>query len=204
MEKLLKNENTAGTRPRVDQYRNLRLAILFLATTLIVTRILQAEHLFIPRGIADHILGRRVNDSFLIIGYLLLLFRCVSMRDWRDLYAVAATGIGGLILVQAIKFGSTAMFPHAAFLRRPSTGGGGFPSGHAQASFMLAYMIGARYPKLAIPAYFVAAIITWSRVPYEHFFYQIVAGGIVGLAVAVAVESIFERKPVPGNVTRNA
>jgi membrane-associated phospholipid phosphatase len=165
-----------------DQLKTLRIGVVFLVLTLTITRILQIDKIFIDLYTADYFFGRAVNGIFLTFGYSLLIYGIYRRQDRRDFKTVVVSCVSGLVIVQLLKWVTGHEFP------RPSTAYGGFPSGHAQASFALAYMIGRRYPKLTIPAYAMAGIITWSRVPYQHYFYQIAAGGIFGLAIPVLVE----------------
>jgi undecaprenyl-diphosphatase len=60
-----------------------------------------------------------------------------------------------------------------------------FPSGHATGSFALATVLSAQYPALGVPAYLLAAGISYSRV-YEgrHYVSDVVAGALVGHVVA--------------------
>jgi len=166
-----------------NEYKTLRMGLIWLAFTLLVTYTLQSLALIPDRKYTDFI-GDKVNTWFLIIGYLSLLIPIIIAKKWKWLGFVAYSGIIGTIAVHALKFTVGKNLP------RPSGSKGGFPSGHAEASFILAYLISSRYPKLSIPIFLIASVITWSRVPFEHYFYQIVGGGILGLLVV----GIMDRK----------
>lgn len=162
-----------------DEYRTLRAGAIWFLVTLLITRVMQVAGVAMSRHFADYIIGRYLSTLFLIFGYSLLLIPAVRCRDWLFVRFAAGAGMLGSLIVEMLKY------TVGKYLPRPSGSQGGFPSGHAEASFILAYAIGRRYPRLSIPAYAIAAVITCSRVPYFHFFYQIVGGGILGLLVVV-------------------
>jgi undecaprenyl-diphosphatase len=63
-----------------------------------------------------------------------------------------------------------------------------FPSGHASTSFAGATLLTLLLPSLAIPFYALAALIAWSRVYVGvHYPFDILAGALLGLAVALVV-----------------
>lgn len=63
-----------------------------------------------------------------------------------------------------------------------------FPSGHATGAFAFTYVMGKRYPKIAIPLYLTASTIAFSRVYNEkHYLSDVVAGSILGLAAGWVV-----------------
>ena len=61
-----------------------------------------------------------------------------------------------------------------------------FPSGHATSVFAVAAIFGAYYPRLRLPLYALAAAIALGRVYLErHYVSDIVAGAVIGMAVAL-------------------
>ncbi len=57
----------------------------------------------------------------------------------------------------------------------------GMPSGHAALSFAMAASLSEREPELAVPAYFAAAMISWSRYQTkQHYWDQILVGAALG------------------------
>lgn len=71
-----------------------------------------------------------------------------------------------------------------------------FPSGHATVAFAVATMLTLRYPRLyvAVPLYAWAALVGYGR-PYLglHYPTDVLAGAVIGSAVAVAVYLIQDR-----------
>ncbi|MDX6506656.1 MAG: hypothetical protein QOG06_1300 [Gaiellaceae bacterium] len=65
---------------------------------------------------------------------------------------------------------------------------GAFPSGHASAAFASATVIAWASPRLAWPAFVLAAAIAWSRVYVGvHWPLDIVGGAVLGTLVATAL-----------------
>lgn len=61
----------------------------------------------------------------------------------------------------------------------------GFPSGHTTPAFLLASMMTAVHPQLALPWFAAAAAIGWSRVRVgAHHPYQVVISALLGCALA--------------------
>ncbi len=65
---------------------------------------------------------------------------------------------------------------------------GAFPSGHASAAFASATVIAWASPRLAWPAFVLAAAIAWSRVYVGvHWPLDIAGGAVLGTLVAIAL-----------------
>ena len=65
---------------------------------------------------------------------------------------------------------------------------GSFPSGHATAAFACATVLAWRLPRLAVPAYVLAAAIAWSRVYVGvHWPLDVLGGAALGVLVATAL-----------------
>jgi undecaprenyl-diphosphatase len=65
---------------------------------------------------------------------------------------------------------------------------GSFPSGHSTAAFACATAIAWRAPRLAVPAFVLAAAIAWSRVYVGvHWPLDILGGAALGILVATAL-----------------
>ena len=73
--------------------------------------------------------------------------------------------------------------------RQPATYS--FPSGHATVSFAAATVVAARVPRLAVPAYALAAAIAWSRVVVGvHYPLDVLAGAALGVAIGALVTAL--------------
>ena len=76
--------------------------------------------------------------------------------------------------------------PVTALTRLPVSGS--FPSGHAATAFAAAVALGLLVPRLRVPALTVAALVAFSRVYLGvHYVSDVVAGGLIGAAIAAAV-----------------
>jgi undecaprenyl-diphosphatase len=77
---------------------------------------------------------------------------------------------------------------------------GSFPSGHAATSFACATVLAYAAPRFAGWFYVLAAAIAWSRV-YNgvHYPLDVLAGAVLGLAVAIALRTLegFRRRSPP-------
>lgn len=127
-----------------------------------------------------HFLSDYVNDGFQVFAYLCLFYFGWRLRSWRPALYVAMVGLSVTTVVQLSK-----RFLIAEIARRPSGGYEGFPSGHASATFSLAFVLSLYYPRLWPLWYGVAALVTWSRIQTNaHTELQIVAGMVLGSLLA--------------------
>ncbi len=66
-----------------------------------------------------------------------------------------------------------------------------FPSGHASVSFACATTLALAVPRLAIPLYLLAALISFSRVYVGvHYPLDVLVGAVLGVAVAIALRKL--------------
>jgi undecaprenyl-diphosphatase len=65
---------------------------------------------------------------------------------------------------------------------------GSFPSGHAAIAFACATVIARAAPRLAVPAFLLAAAIAWSRVYVGvHWPLDVLGGAVLGVLIATAL-----------------
>ncbi|HEY6836497.1 MAG TPA: phosphatase PAP2 family protein [Gaiellaceae bacterium] len=70
---------------------------------------------------------------------------------------------------------------------------GSFPSGHATIAFACATVIAWRAPRLAFPAFALAAAIAWSRVYVGvHWPLDVLGGAVLGTLIAIALLTLAE------------
>ena len=130
--------------------------------------------------VAAHFLSDQVNDGFQILSHLLMVFLSWRWRSWRPLLLdlTVSTVVTGLV-----QLSKQHLFIPIAL--RPSGGYEGFPSGHASATFSLAFLLSLYYPRLWWAWYLTAALVTWSRVQtYANSELQVVVGLIFGTFMA--------------------
>jgi undecaprenyl-diphosphatase len=73
---------------------------------------------------------------------------------------------------------------------------GAFPSGHAATSFACATVIAWAEPRLAVPAFVLAAAIAWSRVyAGVHWPLDVLGGAALGVLVATALLRLAAGRP---------
>jgi membrane-associated phospholipid phosphatase len=73
-------------------------------------------------------------------------------------------------------------------LDRPSGGPHGFPSGHTLTAFAASCLLLRLFPKVSPYAFMIAVAVGWSRVEIgEHYTYQVLFGGLFGIAVGLSV-----------------
>ena len=137
-----------------------------------------------------HFFSDYLNAIFQVTAHLLMFFTAWRKRSWQpvtlDLSVTA-------LVTAVVQISKKNLIADIAI--RPSSGYEGFPSGHASASFSLAFLLSLYYPRLWWVWYGEAVLITWSRIQTNaHTELQIVAGMIFGTAVAYAVANLFWRE----------
>ena len=143
-----------------------------------------------PPDACAHFLSDHVNDGFQILAHLLVFAVAWRLRSWRP--ALVDLSVAGIVtgVVQLSK----RFFLHPMAIR-PSGGYEGFPSGHASATFSLAFVLSLYYPRLWWLWYGCAALVTWSRIQTNaHTPLQITAGMLFGTLVAWGISRALLRK----------
>ncbi len=81
-----------------------------------------------------------------------------------------------------------------AILRTSEHVGPSFPSNHATNSFAVATLIVLYYPRLALPLFLLAALISYSRVYVGvHYPLDVCAGAALGTAIALIFRKVSDR-----------
>ena len=71
---------------------------------------------------------------------------------------------------------------------------GAFPSGHSASAFAAATVIAFSSPRLAVPAYVLAALVAWSRVYVGvHWPLDVIGGAALGVLVGTLVVKALPR-----------
>ncbi len=165
-----------------------RAVAVGFATLLAALTILFADN-SLPDQFA-HFLSDHVNDGFQIFAHLLMFFTGWKLRSWQPVLYDAVVALTVTSVVQLSK-----RFLIADIAIRPSGGYEGFPSGHASATFSLAFVLSLYYPRLWWIWYSVAGLVTWSRIQTNaHTELQITAGMLFGTIVSYFVAVLIRRK----------
>ena len=133
-------------------------------------------------SVSGHILGEgtfSIYNMMLAVTAVMVLMLAHLKRDpaiaWR---------VWDLVLVCLLTSQILKQLP----LTRPSGGGHGFPSGHTLTAFAVAWLLMETFPKVSPYAFMVALAVGWSRVEiHEHFVYQVLTGGLMGIAIGYGV-----------------
>jgi undecaprenyl-diphosphatase len=73
---------------------------------------------------------------------------------------------------------------------------GAFPSGHSASAFACATVIAWASPRLAVPAFVLAALVAWSRVYVGvHWPLDVLGGAALGVLVATALLRLARGRP---------
>ena len=73
---------------------------------------------------------------------------------------------------------------------------GAFPSGHSASAFACATVIAWASPRLAVPAFVLAALVAWSRVYVGvHWPLDVLGGAALGVLVATALLKLVGDRP---------
>lgn len=140
-------------------------------------------------GNIGHFLSNEVYNTY--IGIVVIYVIVLACR-YRDLKGIFWQGLFILLVLTVFHLGIKQIF--GQWTPRPSGNSGGFPSGHSQAVFALAYLMSARNTKLSLPSFFFAMVLAWSRIysahfeagePYEpaHYPYQVMFGSFFGVII---------------------
>jgi len=140
-----------------------------------------------------HNLGHAINSAWVVVSLAMLvlpsLWQWLSPAGRRARPAWAMRAALAIALEGLLVDGVGKRMLH--FLSRPyAPGRPGFPSGHATFAFALAWLIWKRYPKLGLPWFVMAALISWSRAEViAHFPYQVFGGALIGTGIGALMTS---------------
>jgi undecaprenyl-diphosphatase len=131
-----------------------------------------------------------------LIGVVLAL---VWRRPWFLLLLVAADlAADGLSLVLRQWIGRLRpplVYPEPRPLV-PTPHTGSFPSGHSATAFACATVIAWASPRLAVPAFVLAALVAWSRVYVGvHWPLDVLGGSALGVLVSIALLKLVAARP---------
>lgn len=133
---------------------------------------------------------------FVLVGVVLAL---MWRRPWFLLLLVAADlAANGLSLVLRQWIGRLRpplVYPDPRPLV-PTPHTGSFPSGHSATAFACATVIAWASPRLAVPAFVLAALVAWSRVYVGvHWPLDVLGGAALGVLVATALLKLVGARP---------
>ena len=132
----------------------------------------------------------------MLIGVVLAL---VWRRPWFLLLLVAVDlAAAGLSLVLRQWIGRARpplVYPEPPPLV-PTPHTGSFPSGHSATAFACATVIAWASPRLAVPAFVLAALVAWSRVyAGVHWPLDVIGGSALGVLVSIALLKLVAARP---------
>lgn len=133
---------------------------------------------------------------WLAIGVVLTVLR----RNVAPFLFVGATALLSNLVVTGLKYAVGRDRPPAVILdpepllEVPTTSS--FPSGHSATSFACALVLSRFAPRLIIPLFILAALIAFSRVYVGvHYPFDVLAGAVLGLALATALPRLLAVLP---------
>lgn len=98
-------------------------------------------------------------------------FRCLEIA-WKSLLISE-------VATSALKWATNRQRPDGESHSRANSS---FPSSHASSSFAVAYSVSTYYPKWSVPAYGMAALISYSRVYLDaHYAGDVIVGAGIGI-----------------------
>jgi membrane-associated phospholipid phosphatase len=168
--------------------------VLLLCLMLVATCLLPQFH---QPGIQafGHFISHGFHNTYLTLAILYLALTAWAARSKALFWNAAAPLMAETAIMQTVQ---KASFHVWGLWPRPSGTDGGFPSGHASANCVIAYLLTQRFPRLSLLWYGIAGLISWSRwQDNAHYPYQVVAGALLGLTCAAILAP---RLPVPSPV----
>jgi undecaprenyl-diphosphatase len=133
---------------------------------------------------------------WLVIGVALTVLR----RNVAPFLFVAATALLSNLVVTGLKHAvgrdrpPSVILDPKALMEVPTTSS--FPSGHSTTSFACALMLSRFAPRLTIPLFILAGLIAFSRVYVGvHYPFDVLAGTVLGLALATALPRLLAALP---------
>ena len=138
----------------------------------------------------SYYLTRIVFSLFCAVSLLLLFVPAVrrAMRGIRDrsLWWAPVAVLANVAVENAGK--------KLLHLPRPDGNSNGFPSGHAMASFLVAWLVATKYPRLAPLWYAIATAVAWSRVEvHAHYPYQVLGAALIGTLIGWSITTLVQK-----------
>ena len=133
---------------------------------------------------------------WLLTAAVLLLFRKTRKCGTLMLLSMAACFLlGNLCIKNLVQRPRPCQIDTAVALLIPVPGEYSFPSGHTLHSFTAAVMIFLHHRRAGIAALLFAALIAFSRMYlFVHFPTDILGGMVLGIAVALAVYAVWQKR----------
>ena len=130
-----------------------------------------------------------VYGAFMLFG---IVYTIVLSRKYEECKGVFLQALIIILLLTALHIGIKAVF--GEWTPRPSKLHGGFPSGHSQVVFALAFLLSIRNQKLTFIVFPIAFLIAWSRIYSAHYIvgteyipahypYQVLFGSYFGVVL---------------------
>lgn len=128
---------------------------------------------------AGQVLSTQVNTALIALSFLTLFAVAIWRRKAHGM-GVAWWAFDALLSTIVFVDGTKQIIN----MPRPNKGHWGFPSGHTSFAFSLAWLMFELNPWLGAVFFVTAGAIGWSRVEVNaHFPYQVIAGGLFGIAI---------------------